>query len=148
MATRRGCRVRAADVLTISGRSHLRLSEHPVLLPPAVARLISQQAETAAARPTAPDGTQWLFPGRASIRPVTALAMTSQLNRHGIHIRAGRTAALTDLAGQLPPAVLASLLGMHPATADRWSRRIASDWTAYLRARATAASGAPPSLDG
>ncbi len=41
---------------------------------------------------------------------------------------------LVDLAWQLPPAVLASLLGMHPATAVRWSRRIASDWTAYLGA--------------
>ena len=135
--------LRAADVLTINGRSHLRLGEHPVLLPPAIARLIGQQAETAASQPTAPDGTRWLFPGRASIRPVTALAVTRQLNQHGIHVRAGRTAALTGLAGQLPPAVLASLLGMHPATADRWSRRIASDWTAYLNARALSGASSP-----
>ena len=60
----------------------------------------------------APDGTRWLFPGRASVRPVTALAVTRQLNQKGIHLRAGRTAALVDLAGQLPPAVLASLLGL------------------------------------
>ena len=96
----------------------------------------------------APDGTRWLFPGRVSVRPLTALAVTRQLNQHGIHLRAGRTAALVDLAGQLPPAVLASLLGMHPATADRWSRRIASDWAAYLDARARATSEAPPSLAG
>lgn len=62
--------------------------------------------------------------------------MTRQLNRHSIHLRAGRTAALVDLASQLAPAVLASLLDLHLATADRWSRRIASDWTAYLHARA------------
>jgi hypothetical protein len=139
--------LRAADVLTISGHSHLRLGEHPVLLPPAVDRLVGQQAKDAAARPPAPDGSRWLFPGRASVRPVTAVAVTRQLNQHGIHVRAGRTAALVDLAGQLPPAVLASLLGMHPATADRWSRRIASDWTAYLHARARATSEAPPSPD-
>ena len=127
--------LRGADILTISGRSHLQLGQHPVLLPPAVARLLGQQATAAAAQPAAPEGTRWLFHGRASVRPVTALAMTRQLNQHGIHLRAGRTAALVDLAGQLPPAVLASLLGLHPATADRWSRRIASDWTAYLHAR-------------
>jgi hypothetical protein len=48
-------------------------------------------------------GNQWLFPGRNSVRPLTAQALTRQLNRHGIHRRAGRTAALADLAGQLPP---------------------------------------------
>ena len=132
--------LRDTDILTISGRSHLRLGKHPALLPPAVARLAGQQATAAAAKPAAPNGTRWLFPGRASVRPVTALAVTRQLNQHGIHVRAGRTAALAELAGQLPPAVLASLLGMHPATADRWSRRIASDWTAYLHARARGAS--------
>jgi hypothetical protein len=137
--------LRTTDVLDISGRRHLRLGKHPVLLPPAIARLIGQQA-TAAAQPTAPHGTGWLFPGRASIRPVTALAVTRQLNQHGIHIRAGRTAALVDLAGQLPPAVLASLLGLHPATAERWCRRIASDWTAYLHARTAASEALPGSL--
>jgi hypothetical protein len=127
--------LRATDVLDIGGRSHLRLGKHPVLLPPAVARLVGQQA-TAAAQSAAPDGTLWLFPGRVGLRPLSALAMTRQLNQHGIHLRAGRTAALVDLV---------SLLGLHPATADRWSRRIASDWTAYLHAR-TYASYEPPRL--
>ena len=133
--------MRTTDILTISGRSHLRLGEHPVLLPPALAGLIRRQAAEAGSRPPAPGGNHWMFPGRTDLRPLTAQALTRQLNRHGIHLRAGRTAALVDLAGQLPPAVLASLLGMHPATAVRWSRRIASDWTAYLRARANAANG-------
>ncbi len=133
--------MRTTDILTISGRSHLRLGEHPVLLPPAIAGLIRRQAAEAGSRPPAPGGNHWMFPGRTDLRPLTAQALTRQLNRHGIHLRAGRTAALVDLAGQLPPAVLASLLGMHPATAVRWSRRIASDWTAYLRARANAANG-------
>jgi hypothetical protein len=73
--------------------------------------------------------------------------MTRQLNQHGIHLRGGRTAALVDLAGQLLPAVLASLLGLHPAAADRWTRRIASDCTAYLHARGRTTSEAPPSPD-
>ena len=139
--------MRTADVLDISGRSHLRLGKHPVLLPPAAARLVGQQATNAAVQLAGPDGTLWLFPGRTGLRPLTALAVTRQLNQHGIHVRAGRTAALVDLAGQLPPAVLASLLGLHPATADRWSRRIASDWTAYLHARARVTSEAPPLPD-
>ena len=69
-----------------------------------------------------PIGTGRLRRGHPGVRPLTALAVTRQLNQHGIHVRAGRTAALVDLAGQLPPAVLASLISLHPATADRWSR--------------------------
>ena len=82
--------LRTTDVLTISGRSHLRLGQHPVLLPPAMVGLIRRQAAEADARPPAPDGNRWLFPGRADLRPITAQAMTRQLNRHGIHLRAGR----------------------------------------------------------
>jgi hypothetical protein len=140
--------MRITDILTISGRSHLQLGQYPVLLPPAIAALIRRQAITANSLSAAPNGSQWLFPGRTAIRPLTAQALTRQLNLHGIRLRAGRTAALVDLAGQLPPAVLASLLGMHPATAVRWSRRIAGDWAAYLNARARATSEAPPSLNG
>lgn len=129
------------DVITINGRCHLKLDQHPVLLPPAIARLIRQQATAAAAQPAAPGSSQWLFPGRSGLRPFTPLAAVTRLNGNGIYIRAGRTAALIDLAGQLPAAVLASLLGLHPATADRWSQRIASDWAAYLQARTRAVGG-------
>ena len=44
---------------------------------------------------------------------------------------------LIDLAGQLPRAVLASFLGLTPATVGWWSRRIAIDWAADLQVRLT-----------
>ncbi len=124
-----------ADVATISGRCHLRLGQHPVLVPPAIARLLRDQAAAAATQPTAPETGPWLFPGQPGLRPITSAAILTHLNHRGIQIRAARTAALIDLVGQLPPAVLASLLGLAPSTAERWSRRIASDWATYLHAR-------------
>ena len=129
-----------SDLAGINGRSHLRLGEHPVLVPPTIARLLNEQAATAAAQPGTSEGGQWLFPGQSGLRSVPPTAIVTHLNRHGIYIRAGRTAALIDLAGQLPPAVLASLLGLAPVTAERWSRRIASDWATYLHARTRALS--------
>ncbi|MGI8452091.1 MAG: hypothetical protein ACR2MP_33885 [Streptosporangiaceae bacterium] len=128
--------LRLSDLATLSGRCHLRLGEHPVLVPPAIARLLIEQAATAATQPGAPKASPWLFPGQSGLHPVTPARTVAHLNSRGIQVRAGRTAALIDLAGQLPPAVLASLLGLAPSTADRWSRRIASDWAAYLHARA------------
>ena len=43
----------------------------------------------------------------------------------------GRRAALLDLAGQLPAAVLAGLLGLAPATAVKWMRQAGGDWSRY-----------------
>lgn len=65
------------------------------------------------------------------------------LNQAGIHVNAGRTTALMNLAQDLPAAVLASLTGMHVVTAEQWHRRAAPDWSAYLAARRKA--GHPPS---
>ncbi len=48
-------------------------------------------------------GRPWLFPGQPGLRPITSAAILTRLNRRGIHIRAGRTAALIDLACELPP---------------------------------------------
>jgi hypothetical protein len=46
-----------------------------------------------------------------------------------------RAAALITLLEDVPPPVLASLLGLHPATAERRARDAQPDWTAYLDAR-------------
>ena len=60
--------------------------------------------------------------------------LVTQLNRHGLHARPARNTALITLAADLPAAVLADLIGMHPATAVRWARLSSSDWSAYLAA--------------
>jgi hypothetical protein len=49
-----------------------------------------------------------------------------------------RSAALIDLAADLPAAVLADLLGVHINTAVRWVRRSKRDWASYLAARGEA----------
>jgi len=44
---------------------------------------------------------------------------------------AGRRTALTDLASQMPAAVLADSLGFRPATAVRWRNQAGADWNQY-----------------
>jgi hypothetical protein len=45
------------------------------------------------------------------------------LRRAGFpHLARARAAALITLLEDVPQPVLASLLGLHPATADRWAR--------------------------
>ncbi|MFE7403602.1 hypothetical protein [Streptomyces sp. NPDC057557] len=82
-----------------------------------------------------------LEPGRFN---VSGAVLARRLAAHHIPIRPARTTALVQLAEDLPPAVLAPLLGFHGITAEQWRRRAATDWTAYLQARmSTRNCGAP-----
>ncbi|WP_374222914.1 helix-turn-helix domain-containing protein [Streptomyces sp. MBT65] len=60
--------------------------------------------------------------------------------------RPARATALVQLAQDMPPAVLAALLGLHLNTVTRWRSRAVTDWTAYLEARTSsrAAAGCEP----
>lgn len=49
----------------------------------------------------------------------------------GIRALPGRRATLLQLAAEVPAAVLAELLHLTPATATRWTRDAAGDWSRY-----------------
>jgi hypothetical protein len=74
-----------------------------------------------------PAHTRWLFPGGLPGRPISASRLAERLRTLGISTQAGRRAALLDLAAQLPAAVLADLLNLHPTTAVRWMHEAGGD---------------------
>jgi hypothetical protein len=78
-----------------------------------------------------PGGSPWLFPGGRPGRALSAFRMAERLNQLGIHCARSRSAALFQLATELPAAVLAKMLGIHIAVAVSWQRARAGDWTAY-----------------
>jgi hypothetical protein len=78
-----------------------------------------------------PTASPWLFPAMLPGQPITPLRLGMRLHALGIYTMPGRRAALTDLAAQLPPAVLADLLHLAPTTAVRWTRQAAGDWLRY-----------------
>jgi hypothetical protein len=63
-------------------------------------------------------------------------ALVRQLNTHGIQARIAGSAALINLATDLPAAILADLLGLHINIAVRWVKRAKRDWASYLAAHA------------
>ena len=67
----------------------------------------------------APAHTDWLFPGLLPGRPLTPAQLGVRLRRLGIYAIAGRRATLSQLAAELPAAVLADLLHLAPTTAVR-----------------------------
>jgi hypothetical protein len=115
--------------------SFITLGEQPVLMPPAITRLVITQA--AASHRPVPTGTStWRFPGRLAGRPTAAKTLTQRLRIHGIDVKAACNTAVLTLATDLPAAVLSKILGIHINTAVDWTRHAARDWATYLAARA------------
>ena len=82
--------------------------------------------------PSATQGTSpWLFPGGQPGQPISAYQLAERLRQLGIRSGQSRSAALFQLATDLPAAVLARLLGIHISVAVAWQRASAGDWAAY-----------------
>lgn len=129
------------DRLDISeAGSFLRTGRHPLLLPPKLANLLQQLADTphTAARLSKKDKyDRWLFPGLTPGRPTSAPGFTLKLRALGLNARTARNAALVSLASDLPVPILADVLGLHTTTAERWAHLAKSDWTDYIAERVT-----------
>ncbi|WP_045878502.1 hypothetical protein [Pseudofrankia sp. DC12] len=78
--------------------------------------------------------TGWLFPGLLAGQPMTPSHLGARLRKLGVHATAGRRAALTHLASELPAAVLADLISLHPVTAARWTSDTGGTWNRYAAA--------------
>ena len=111
----------------------LRLGSDPLVVPEPLAQLIRDLTEHGRTHVGvgAPAHTPWLFPGHHPGRPLTAAHLGVRLRRLGIDGRAGRRAALTHLAAQLPAAVLAELLGLSTSAAVHWVNNAGGDWSRY-----------------
>ncbi len=124
----------------------LRFGHHDVHIPEPLATLLTTLARgrrryLGVGTPTT---STWLFPGLLPGRPLTAARLGKRLRALGIHAQPGRRAALTSLAAQLPTAVLAELLNLHPTTtAVRWVRDAGGDWNRYAAQLAQARNHQP-----
>lgn len=80
----------------------------------------------------------WLFPGRRAGHPVGAVIMGNWMRGLGIEPRQVRNTARAQLAGEIPAAMLAEILGINATTATRWTAIANGNWAAYVGGRAGA----------
>lgn len=120
-------------VHTNDNEVRIRLGREPIRLPEPLAELVRQVAATRKGHATIgdPGASPWLFPGGQPGRPISAFRMAERLNQLGIHSGQSRSAALFQLATDLPAAMLARMLGIHIAVAVAWQRASSGDWTNY-----------------
>jgi hypothetical protein len=117
---------------------HVLLGRDSVLIPQPIADLVRQLPDRRQHGTSGhtTDTQRWLYPGRNAGQHLHVESLRARLAPLGIRSRETRTTALLQLAAELPPTVLADLLGMHPNTAVKWSKAAASDWTRYAASRA------------
>lgn len=120
------------------GDVSVRIGRYDVTLPQPLAGLLRDLAATGRAHHVGIGATPttWLFPGLLPGRPITAHRLGDRLGQLGIEARAGRRAALLQLAAQVPAAVLADMLGITANTAVDWVRAAGGDWANYAGATA------------
>jgi hypothetical protein len=128
------------DSITTSGAAtYLALRDHPVLLPPPLATLITHLVAHNSRQQTTTSGAEtpaWLFPGTRLGSHLGHGRLTRLLNKElGAFVRPARGAALGALAGNLPAPVLAELLGLSVSAATGWVAVAARDEAHYLEAR-------------
>ena len=111
----------------------LRLGHAPILLPAPLDELVLDlvAARNGHATVGCSSASPWLLPGGRPGRPIGAHQLMVRLHRLGIRARPARAAALLQLAAELPPVVLARLLGLHPTVAAAWQRLSGGQWTSY-----------------
>jgi hypothetical protein len=122
-----------SQVTTHDGTAHVRFGDHDVPVPEPLGLILTDLIRTGRSHAAtgSPATTPWLFPGSLPGQPITASRLGQRLNILGIYAMAGRRAALTDLAAQLPAAVLADLLHLSPGAAVHWMHDAGADWTRY-----------------
>lgn len=116
-----------------SGTVQVRLGRDPVDLPPPVGTLLTQLAsQPAPTQPLRDLPSRWLYPGHSPGRHLHEASLARRLRQLGVPPRAAHNTTLLDLAASAPTAVLADLLGMHPATIETWSHASGARWVTYV----------------
>lgn len=126
------------DVTVTETGTSLTLGTDALELPEPFATVIRQlpvrrRAGTAEQLPT-----RWLFPGNHAGTHITQNALANRLRRTlGIQPRQLRLAAAEQLTREIPPAMLASILGLRPLTIVRINANAGGSWANYAADRKT-----------
>lgn len=123
------------DVLILEDRVHLQLGPDPLELTEPLASLI-RTLPLARRRSTAQQlPNHWLFPGGHAGKHIEATTLGARLKRIGIEPRRMRLAAAEQLSRDVPPAMLAGILGLRIATVAQHVSRSGGNWANYAATR-------------
>jgi len=74
----------------------------------------------------------WLFPARRPGKHLDAITLVHDLSRAGVNVLAARNSALRSLVAEMPPPVVAKLLGFSDNCTQRHAQLAAQPWSRYV----------------
>lgn len=120
------------DDIAITGDNvRLHLGPDPVELPEPLATLVQQLPIRRWANTVGQVPTTWLFPGGRAGAHLHATALGTRLRQLGIEPRRMRAAALDQLTRDIPPAMLAGIIGLRPWTVVHHTNHSGGNWANY-----------------
>lgn len=130
-------RLTTADITTGPTAVMIRFGRSDVELVEPIGSFVAALVETRRGRAATDDTatSRWLFPGGLPGRHLDPETIAARLRHLGISAAKLRTDVLLDLGADIPPAILADLIGLYPETAARWTHAAGGDWTHYVAAR-------------
>lgn len=126
-----------ADQISLEDDGHVLVTFDtiPIEMPPGLDELIRCYLRDPGAGSIASRNHGWLFPGRRPGRHMVRENFRAKLVAHRIRPGHARHAAMFALAGTVPAAVLAELIGIADKTAVKWAALAARDWSEYVTQR-------------
>jgi len=77
--------------------------------------------------------TPWLFPGHRPGKHLDAQTIMMRLRWLGINLLGARNSALGNLVAEVPPPLVAELLGYRYQVTQRHAELAAQPWSRYVR---------------
>lgn len=126
-------RLTVDDLYVTDDHVTIRFGRAPITLLDPVADLVRQLVieRRGHARVGTDPSSRWLFPGGRPGQAISPFRLTERLRQIGLPAGQARSTALFQLAGELPAAILARLLGIHITAAVKWQHATGGDWTNY-----------------
>ncbi|WP_280510407.1 hypothetical protein [Nocardia farcinica] len=122
------------DIVVTPTELRLSLGTEPASVPPPFDHLLKQHlADRPNLRTTAGSTSAWLFPGYRIGSHLSPTSMMNRIRDLGIDILGARVASLRALVAQVPPPLVAELLGYSQSVAHKHAALAAQPWSRYAR---------------
>ncbi len=128
--------LRAADVIVTPTELRLALGRDPVPVPAPFADLLKQHlADRPNLRTTNGFHSEWLFPGYRPGRHIHPNTVMIRIRELGVDLLGAKNAALRSLVTEVPPPIVAEMLGYSYQVAHRHAELAGETWSRYAAGR-------------
>lgn len=130
--------LRASAVTTQDGETRIVLGLDPIPVPEPFASMLNDHL---AARPNlqaaggSGGASPWLFPGMSPGHHLTPQHIMKRLRHIGIHLRGARNTALQSMVVDIPPPIVAEMLGYGHRSTQRHAEIAGQTWAGYVTRR-------------